>query len=223
MVIPDLIKSLATVNNMDFQPYLWRDPGSDWSEIGMSGSDSAMGSTFFLPYEYDQKLRYFVSAFLNNTNTGVLREHAMRLNSSAECMTIDETAFPTTCDGPDPFMASYRSQVRAPRYDNVPGFGNFTIDVCVPGNLSASPWTLSRDPQHITEHLYIKVHVDYAATLAWDLLGETANFTVHCTGNTTRGYFELPNSRNDLTASPLLEKWPDVQTLESDFNVRPCH
>lgn len=224
MVVPDLIKSLATVTDMDMQTYLWHDPGTDWSELGISGSSNAMGSTFFVPYDFDQKLRYFVSAFPNNTDTGVLREHVMRLNSSAECKTIDEVAFPKTCDGPDPLMASYSSQVKAPRYlYNSTGFGNFNIDVCVPGNLSASPWTLSRDRQDITEHLYIKVHVDYETVLAWDLFGSSpVNFTVHCTANTTRGYFELPNFRNDFTAGLLLEKWPDTETLENDFNVRRC-
>lgn len=206
------------------QTYLWHDTPADWAAIGMYGTNNAMGSTFFVPNEADQTLRYFVSAFPNNTDTGVLREHVMRLNSSAECELIDETAFPKTCDGPDPLLASYSSQVK-PQYPKFTGFGNFNIDVCVPGNQSASPWTLSRDRQDIAEDLYINVHVDYETFIAWGYLefeGRPVNFTVHCTANTTRGYFELPNFRNDFTPGPLLEKWPDNETLWNEFNVRQC-
>lgn len=146
----------------------------------------------------------------------------MRLNSSAECKAIAESAFPEICGGPDPLVASYSSQVRAPSFYNFTNPGNFTIDVCVPGDLSASPWTLSRDRQEITEDLYIKVHVDYETVLDWGYFenGERpVNFTVHCNASTTRGYFELPNWQNDFTAGPLLEKWPDKETLKNDYNV----
>ena len=227
MVVPDLIKSLAKVTDMDMQTYLWHDTATDWSVIRNYGGYNAAGSTFWVPYDADadQNLRYFVSAFPNDTTTGVLREHVMRLNSSAECKSIDEAAFPETCDGPDPLVASYSSQVKPP-YGNSTIPANFNINVCVPGNLSASPWTLSRDRQDITEDLYIKVHVDYDTWfLVWGELGYGAgavNFTVRCTANTTRGYFELPNFRNDFNAGPLLEKWPENETLWNDFNVRQC-
>ena len=40
MIIPDLIKSLATVTDMDMQTYLWHDTSTDWSEIRISGEDN---------------------------------------------------------------------------------------------------------------------------------------------------------------------------------------
>lgn len=220
-VIPDLIKSLATVTDTDVQTYLWRDASSDWSTFQISDRGSAVGSTFFAPYYDDSHLSYFVAALPNNTNTGVLREHIMRLNSSAECNAIDASAFPQTCDGADPLVVSYSSQVDPADFDNDKP-KNFTIDICVPGNLSASPWTLSRDRQDITEDLYINVHIDSATLQSWGYWSSApsaTNFTVHCTGKTTRGYFELPNYHNEFTTGPLLEKWPDNETLQNDFNV----
>ena len=219
MVVTDVIKSLATVTDMDTQPYLWPDTTTDWSTFLDGGDNNALANTFWAPYKFDQNLRYFVTAFPNNTNTGVLREHIMRLNSTAQCKAIDETAFPDTCPGVDPLVVSYSSEVTS-SYSRP---GNFSIDVCVPGNLSASPWTLSRDRQDITEDIYIKVHVDYQVYEIWgssfSANGPPANFTVHCMANTTRGYFELPNWSNDFTPGPLLEKWLDKETLENDFNV----
>lgn len=97
-----------------------------------------MDSTFFVPYRFDSTMRYFVSALPNNTFTGVLREHVLRLNSSAECKRIDETAFPATCDGLNPIVATYSSQVKN-TYDNSTDLGNFEIGVCVPGDFSISP------------------------------------------------------------------------------------
>jgi hypothetical protein len=224
MVIPDLIRSLSTVTDMDMQPNLWHDPAADWSIMTDYGNNNAAGSTFFTPYNLPQyRLRYFVSAFPNTTETGVLREHVMRLNSTAHCTTISEADFPATCDGPEPFVASYHSQIRTS------GYGNFTrstdtfdINICVPGNKSASPWTLERDRQDISEDLYINVHVGPGSSYAWPYSIGNDNFTVHCTGNSTRGYFELPNWRNEFNVGPLIDKWPDPETLSNEFNVRLC-
>ena len=44
------------------------------------------------------------------------------------------------------------------------------------------------------------------------------NFTVRCTANSTRGYFELGNVRNNFTASGIIEKWPDLDTLWNEYN-----
>ena len=221
MIVPDLIKSLTEVTDMDLQTYLWHDPATDWSALD-SNLGTELGSTFFVPYnqvdpDLYRKLRYFVSAFPSNTETGVLREHVMRLNSTAECTTIDEAAFPSPCNGPDPLIVSYGPGTNSGNYTGI----NLSIDVCVPGNQSASPWTLSRDRQDIVEDLYIKVHSQPCRPHCGSINdGQLPiNFTVYCQANTTRGYFELPNFQNGFTPGHLLEKWPDNETLFKDFNV----
>jgi hypothetical protein len=206
------------------QPHLWHDLSTDWSSIRDYGTNNAVGSTFHAPYDIVPDAGYFVSAFPNYTDTGVLREHVMRLNSSAECHAIDETSFPATCTGPDPFVASYDSSndISDNKYNAFVAYNDFSIDICVPGDLSASPWTLSRDRQDISEDLYIKVLVGSETCQYCGLLeswGMPTNFTVRCNASTTRGYFELPNWQNDFTPGPLLSEWPDVDTLKKDFNV----
>ena len=145
----------------------------------------------------------------------------MRLNSSADCIRIDERAFPETCSGPHPLIASYISHTE-PIYYGPKTLGNFTVNVCVPGDSHTSPWTLSRDRQDISEDLFIKVHVPYNTSWEWYLttmIGDVKNLTVQCTANTTRGFFEMGNIRNNFTAGPLLEKWPDQESFWKDFNV----
>jgi hypothetical protein len=167
---------------------------------------------------------YFVSALPNNTVTGILRQHAMRLNSTVECTVIDESGFPLPCAGPNPLVFSYTSQ-NTPIFRDPETFGNFIIDICVPRDSHNTPWTLSRNRQDISEDLFIKVHVPYETYIEWTYDGgidEAKNITVQCTANTTRAYFELGNIRNNFTAGPLIEKWPDNETLSNDFNVSSC-
>ena len=42
--------------------------------------------------------------------------------------------------------------------------------------------------------------------------------TVHCAAKITRGLFELGNTRNNFKYSQLLEKWPDKDRMENEFN-----
>ena len=223
IVVPDVIKSLATVTDMHNQVHLWHDPSTDWSGVDSHGNN-AFSNTFYWPYNLYKRSGYFVSALPNNTITDILRQHAMRLNSSVDCTLIDESDFPETCSGPNPLVASYISQ-DTPIFRDPETFGNFTVDICVPGDSHASPWTLSRDRQDISEELFIKVHIPLETYIEWTYYGgidEASNFTVQCTANTTRGYFELGNVQNNLTAGPLIEKWPDNVTLWNDFNVSSC-
>lgn len=151
---------------------------------------------------------FFVSAVPRDTTTGVLRQHAMRMNSSAECADISQDEFPSQCGGDLPFSTSYDA-------------GNETqIRICVPGNHMQSPWSLTRDRQDIEEEMFIDftsyVDPDTRSGAAGVFRGR--NFTAHCTTKSTRGYFELANYRNNFTAQPLMDKWPDKETLQTDFN-----
>ena len=50
--------------------------------------------------------------------------------------------------------------------------------------------------------------------------GSLADYTMHCTVSTTRGYFELASQHNNNTFGPLLEKWPSPDELAANFNDR---
>lgn len=143
-------------------------------------------------------------------HTGILREHAMRLNSTTECSRIARDQFPATCGGTMPLMKTLDDTQ------------NMTIRVCAPGDYSKSPWTLSRDRQDITEELYVDVWFPGNTTLIPKYAGSIyiplSNFTTSCTTSTTRGYFELPNYRNDYLAQQLLDQWPDNETMWSEWN-----
>jgi hypothetical protein len=77
----------------------------------------------------------------DSLNTGILREHALRLNSTTECSRIAGDQFPTTCGGTMPLTRTLDDPQ------------NITIRICAPGNYGESPWTLSRNRQDITEEL----------------------------------------------------------------------
>jgi hypothetical protein len=89
----------------------------------------------------------------------------------------------------------------------------------VPGAYGKTPWTLSRDRQDISEDLWIDVFIPDTA-LTQGVLTElyATNFTLRCTSNTTRGYFEVNNNLNGNNPGPLLETWPSQEELAEDYN-----
>ncbi|KAH6625582.1 hypothetical protein C7974DRAFT_203234 [Boeremia exigua] len=140
----------------------------------------------------------WIAALPADTTTGVLREHIMRLNSSVSCTNLTASAFPSTCTGTNPFRASFNYESWETRW-------NGTLEVCAPGDQGTYPWTLSRNRQEITEELFIR----YAETYVSESFGDDSrDGVIHCTAQTSRGYFELGNFYNGGQAGPLLDKWP---------------
>ena len=213
-ILPRISADLASVSVDEYQPSLW----SDYTTKGLRGyleyDHTTSTSTPLRDWIFPPMMstvngnpfgsRFFVAGIPSNTTTGVLREHAMRFNSSVECKAIERTSFPSPCPGEEPFTASSEKE------------NDISVRVCVPGKLGVFPWTLSRNRQDITEELYL----DFWDTYRYRA-GErdtSANATVRCVMNTTRGYFELGNARNNGTYGPLLEKWPDANAMARDFN-----
>lgn len=51
------------------------------------------------------------------------------------------------------------------------------------------------------------------------------NFAMHCTVNSTRGFFELDNLHNDNLFSPLLYQWPlpaEMSSFNDDLAKQLC-
>ena len=66
----------------------------------------------------------------------------MRLNSSIGCEYIPAADYPTECLGGRLFTNHWNGSA---------GYMDISLDVCVPGNYSQTPWTQSRDRQDLRE------------------------------------------------------------------------
>lgn len=204
LVLQDVLGSLATASDLDTQANLWpiNPDAGDWIDAYM---DPSIRREFFV-YASDTGLShdgFFVTALENGTVTGVLREHAIRLNSSVHCEYIAQTDFPTPCPGGRPLD----THIQRP---------NVNVSICAPGNMTRFPFTPSRNRQDITEDLYIDFAVAPGSTSY--PIQEFDNFTIHCNASTSRGYFELGNSNNNYVYGPLIDSWPDNETMARDFN-----
>ncbi|KAL5042433.1 hypothetical protein BDW71DRAFT_200563 [Aspergillus fruticulosus] len=199
-IVKEVMSALPTFNDVDIETHMWPEPSYIRNQ---SQTLTDPPYTQMLYYWTNPEIgvgpKFFVTAMQNGTTTGVLREHAMRLNSSVKCEPVPQDQFPSTCPGRRPFTASLLSSL-------------LDIRVCAPGEYGVFPWTLSRNRQDITEELFLDV-VDNT-----DGRYPIASFTLHCEASTTRGYFELGNYRNNQAYGPLLEKWPTPEEMEMDFN-----
>ncbi|USP75253.1 hypothetical protein yc1106_02527 [Curvularia clavata] len=144
---------------------------------------------------------FFVAALPNGTTTGILRHRAMRLNSTVRCNEIEQSSFPSTCAGENPFTSNFSSS------------GRFGVRICVPGQRGKFPWQLSRSRQDTVEDIFVDAN-------STDTNQAPVSYTQHCTVKTTRGYFELGSDRNGGIYGPLLEQWvePDPLAQKAKFN-----
>ena len=88
-ILPRIKNDLSTLQEDQAQPHIWKKP--------LSYGDTTIGF---------EGLRGFIAALPGAATTGVLREHIMRLNSTASCTSLDISGFPATCSGENPFQAS---------------------------------------------------------------------------------------------------------------------
>lgn len=211
-IVPRITADLASVSVDAYQPSIWSDYMTgglqNWLEADHTSTQTTpLRDWVFSPPMYkpeDWGSRFFLAGIPSNTTTGILREHAMRLNSSIACRRIDRTSFPASCPGEEPFSASFETT------------DDISTRICVPGKLGVFPWTLSRNRQDIVEDMYLDMWDTYQYRAA-DSDGDDTNVTLHCQMNTTRGYFELGNLMNNGTYGPLLD-WPDSEVMARDFN-----
>lgn len=201
-------QKLKSVSKSDIQSNLWLED----TNYRRLPTEQQQAQTFaWVESKRDMNISYFASSVLNGTTTGVLRQHAMRINSTIEC---ESGPVPPTCDGTQPFFTVF----------NHTGFATSGIKatICVEGNHSAVPWTRSRDRQDILEHMWISLEVaqdrDGRKVKGQALLEDVQAFNLSCRASSTRGYFELGNHWNDQVSRPLLDEWPSRETTKKDFN-----
>lgn len=192
--------ALTATNGDDIQPNLWIRNGHNCSFVS-DGSVSAkvldvgcvtIGGTSFATLNTSQDL--FISQLPATFSTGLIRQFLPRFNSSLTYDMVDADEFPQDCDQlPGAFYANYTG------IDAISS--NYSVQVCMPANLTNSPWKATRDRQDITELLYLNM-------TATSFAGEHHNATVFkVQANSTAGYFELPNYFNG-GPGPLLDKDP---------------
>ncbi|KAJ7745394.1 hypothetical protein B0H14DRAFT_2406737, partial [Mycena olivaceomarginata] len=142
----------------------------------------------------------FFAQLPSGFSTGLIRQFAPRINSTARRENITKDEFPQGCDAlPGAFYV---------RYENISAlndFPGFAFEACMPANMSATPWTATRDRQDFSEVLYLAVNLTTAGRCR-----QGAYFT-RITVNTSAGFFELPNYMNGGIAGPLLAEDPTVR------------
>jgi hypothetical protein len=203
------VNTLATFDDTQIQHNLWVDnpygpnlttqwlDPTNYQVLMLYGSDDGTGN------KSHPDNHFFVTSLPNGTHTGVLREHALRFNSSVTCQNISRSSFPSPCAGLRPLDVS----IRRP---------NLEIRVCAPGEIGKYPWSMSRNRETIEEELYIDLQS--GPDIYPSLTTPSDNFTMKCTASTTRGYFELGNYMNEFVYGPLLDQWPDEETIKRDTN-----
>lgn len=200
--------AMDTAEYWDSQPNIWRRPENACNETSTWTSSCTTtperGATFFWPLLGNST---FVSNLASTLNTGLAVNHAFRFNSSVDCVTVEESAYPQSCSG---FTASTTLNPSSESGEDQ------IFKVCVPGDMHRFPWNMTRNRQDISEELYF--HFNSAA--ASSLSNASSSFTRRCTANTTAGYFQLPNNQNS-TFGPLLEEFDLALSDDSQMAFPP--
>lgn len=199
----------ATVNGKltDRQPYLWFAGGNGMNVTSLGGNIYNSSSFDMLSKEL------FTAAFPTGTDAGVFRNLGLRLNVSVSCANVAQSDFPFSCAGDNPLNQTF-SNIKN-NSDPTP-FGGFEkpryrVRICAPGDSSKSPWQYISDRQDVYEEFWLDFQRTILPPGPNDYTRVDAggsNFTLHCYGNSTLGYFELPNYWNGHVAGCLLDKVP---------------
>ncbi|KAJ5163913.1 uncharacterized protein N7500_005743 [Penicillium coprophilum] len=181
--------ALNKANGNTYQPNLW-------------SNDSGVS---FLTLN-NMSPQMFYSQVPSGFNTGLIRQFASRVNSTATSELIRESDFPAACSSgyplPGKFYAEYSSSYS---WYNTYSWG---VIACMPENMTESPWRMGRTRQDFSEVLYLNMtQEEYtSSSFSGQDAGKKAFYRI--TVNTTAGFFELPNYMNDGVPGPLLDQDP---------------
>jgi hypothetical protein len=97
----------------------------------------------------------------------------------------------------------------------------YDIQICMPGNVSKSPWRNQNNRQDISEELYLRMNFSNSeSSIVGPLELESGIYSKKLTLQTTMGYFELPNYANDGFPGPLIEGDPFTNATPSNLYKR---
>ncbi|KAJ5610595.1 hypothetical protein N7510_007314 [Penicillium lagena] len=142
----------------------------------------------------------------SSTTTGLLRQFAPRINSTARWESNTDAMLPADCHpSSDALYLHYMYQ-----WDDVFGYD---IQICMPGNVSKSPWKNQNNRQDIYEELYLRMNFSNSESSGLAPVGVNSGiYSRKLTLQTTMGYFELPNYANGGFPGPLIEGDPFTNT-----------
>ena len=203
-----LRSALVQTSINDLQPRVWQEEAVQCNGNGSLLLDQCYdgGPSF---KNISELRRPYIAQLSTSMNTGLYEQYVPRINNSVSYTSISPADFTRSCSQ-IPSGGLYTEHSVDARYisnimDESHSPSRFTLQICMPADLSISPWQSTRDQQEISEHLYLNVSyrkqgVDYNKPPS----------AYHIVVNSTMGYFELPNYRNQGTAGPLLAQDPTI-------------
>lgn len=208
-VVRDTKSKLETGTHWDQQPQLWQDPSmmcnsssTDFTEWCYTWFNGHNNQTNLVALPGD---KYWISNLVTTTNTGLIKEHSLRLNSSINCQAVPDSDYPDTCSG---FETS--TNTRLPDSEGSENANrSFEFKVCAPGTDQSFPWKLFRDRQEVSHSVFMQLNSDGLSYLS-ETSGEPDTkgaVTVRCSTATTTGYFTLPNKVDTPLAGPIMENF----------------
>ncbi|MCJ1438612.1 hypothetical protein MMC27_008002 [Xylographa pallens] len=181
-VMDNIISATVSGKLTDKQPFLW---STDENSLVVNSLVSSLNNS--LSDGLDKE--FSTSTFPVGTDGGVFRNLALRLNVSVSCASVAQSDFPSSCTGAEPVRRTY-------------------------SNINSSDPAPFGDLDHPRYHIDEEFWLDYQWTNPgpgvsdWDYEDGGSNYTLHCSGNSTLGFFELPNYWNGHVAGPLLDTVP---------------
>jgi hypothetical protein len=216
-VVAEIRHRLSMQSGVEADPYLWANH-RDIQESGLHAYYESIGQGYVPTMLADPTLNadgnsfrrqpFWVSSLQVGTTTGAMRQHILQVNSSVTCQKVDVNEFPRNCSGDMPLVSHLSRQE-----DNM----STEVFICVPGDYGKSPWTKSRNAETITEELWLNKKFD--GKLASE--DPDINSALHCTAQTTRGYFELGNVFSNEQSQPLVSEWPSPEEERNFSDVEP--
>ena len=208
-----LRSALVQTSINDLQPRVWQEEAVQCNGNGSLLLDQCYdgGPSF---KNISELRRPYIAQLSTSMNTGLYEQYVPRINNSVSYTSISPADFARSCS-PIPSGGLYTEHsVDAKYFSNIRDKSHspsrFALQLCMPADLSISPWQSTRDQQEISEHLYLNV--------SYRIQGSNYNkppSAYHIVVNSTMGYFELPNYRNEGTAGPLLSQDPTTQCLSN--------
>ncbi|KAF7134168.1 hypothetical protein CNMCM5793_005847 [Aspergillus hiratsukae] len=207
--------TLASTVNTVVQPRLWS------SANGTVSIDDKSWYTYSAMQTKSQNSLANISTIADpfwaelptSTNTGSLRQFATRINSTAIWETNSAATLPEDCNSlSDAFYLHYQYG-----QDNDAPF-QYDVEICMPGNMSESPWKNELSRQDFSEELYFKMNFSGHGGML-NYVPRPGIYSRKLTLHTTTGYFELPNYANGQIPGPIIDESP-FGTSPRNFTTR---
>ncbi|CAG7988839.1 unnamed protein product [Penicillium salamii] len=213
-----VLSSIATVairslpGDEAYSQYLWQSSGTHCTSLNDTSPTYCGSNMTFktLPKLQDP----FIAQLPNGFNTGVLRQYAPRLNSSAQVESLSLSELPAVCNTDRSFHVSYQGTDWAVQacyplktYPNSTD-GLYPLGQERSLRYDESPWRQTRDRQDVSEELFLGLKLKNQSRTVGPESTRFFEQAWKITASTTSGWFELPNYMNSGKPGALEDKDP---------------